>query len=161
MEHHVGIAIKDLKKMIHFYQDVLGFIIMDLGIWEGVDAAAPFGMSNIRYKILRVIPPKGDFFIQFLQFENAVDQELQARSHTSLGLNHVGIEVDDIDAIYQRLKLHDIKTESEPVFQKKSGVILLNVRDPEGNMIEFLQFPPARKKELAKELKKIRQLHLG
>ena len=159
MEHHVGIAIKDLKRMVHFYQDILGFIIMDLGFWEGEEAAAPFGMSNIKYKILRVIPPQGDFFIQFLQFEDAEDQELQTRAHTSLGLNHVGIEVDDIDAIYLRLKRHNIKTESAPILQKKSGVKLLNVRDPEGNTIEFLQFPLARKKELAEELKKIRQEH--
>ena len=67
--------------------------------------------------------------------------------------------MDDIDAIYHRLKLHNIKTESAPSLQKKSGVKLLNVRDPEGNTIEFLQFPPARKKELAEELKKVRQAH--
>lgn len=157
MEHHVGFAIKDLEKIVHFYQDILGFTILDLGIREGTEAAAPIGMSYVKYRILRAIPPKGDFFIQFLQFENASSESPHEKSHTSLGFNHVGIEVDDIDAIYHQFKIHNIKTESAPITQKISGVKLLYVRDPEGNVLEFLQFPEERKIELQEQLQQLRK----
>jgi hypothetical protein len=58
MEHHVGFAIKDLDKIVHFYRDILGFIILDVGIREGAEAAAPMGMSYVKYRIFRAIPPK-------------------------------------------------------------------------------------------------------
>jgi catechol 2,3-dioxygenase-like lactoylglutathione lyase family enzyme len=160
MEHHVGFAIKDLDKVVRFYQDVLGFIILDLGIREGVEAAAPMGMSYVKYRIFRAIPPKGDFFIQLLQFENATEEQPHNKPHTSLGFDHVGIEVDDIDAIYHRLKIHNVTPESPPITHKISGVKLLYVRDPEGNVLEFLQFPEERKKELGKQMKQLRKTQL-
>ena len=85
---------------------------------------------------------------------------LDGYPHTSLGFDHVGIEVDNIDAIYHRLKIHNVTPESPPITQKISGVKLLYVRDPEGNVLEFLQFPEERKKELGKQMKQLRKTQL-
>ncbi|MBI3508704.1 MAG: VOC family protein [Chlamydiia bacterium] len=148
MEHHVGFAVLDLNKIIHFYQDILGFSVLDLGIREGKEAGAPLGLPYVKYKILRAMPPKGDFFIQLIQFLDPKPKQLPTRGHTDLGFNHVGIEVDHIEQIYHKLQSHHIPTESPPIVMKESGVQLLYTRDPEGNILEFVEFPRERKREL-------------
>lgn len=140
MEHHIGFSVKNLKKMCDFYHDIFSFSIVDGGIREGKDAARAFGLTDIKYQIVRALPPKGEFFIQFLYFMNISQKEQSIRSLTDLGFNHIGIEVDNIEQIYNILQTNHIKTESPPILQK-SGAKLLFTHDPEGNIIEVIEFP--------------------
>lgn len=140
MQHHVGFSVKNLKKMCDFYHDILGFSIIDNGVREGKDAAIPFGLPDIKYQIVRAIPPKGEFFIQFLYFMNLPTKNQSPISSTDIGFNHIGIEVDNIEDVYEILKNNNIKTRSPPILQK-SGSKILFTQDHEGNVLELIEFP--------------------
>lgn len=57
----------------------------------------------------------------------------------SIGFNHIGILVDDILKIYQRLKLAGIEIISSPVTIAETGTKLFYCYDPDGNIIELFE----------------------
>lgn len=139
MEHHVGFVVQDLEKMIHFYRDILGFSIVDNGIREGEKTASSLGLSHAKYRILRAVPPKSEFFLQLIYFEGEQEKP-KKRSLTQIGYQHIGLEVESVEMVYARMKRHNITCVSAPI-QLDSGVKLFYCYDPEQNILEFFQNP--------------------
>jgi catechol 2,3-dioxygenase-like lactoylglutathione lyase family enzyme len=140
MEHHVCLVINDLDKELHFYRDLLGFSIIDNETREGTETGASLGLPTAKYRIFRAVAPSNDFFIQLVQFEIPISEHKQKKNALSdCGFNHIGIEVDDVDAIYSLLNKSNIEIISPPVILEKTGTKLFYARDPEGNTIEFFK----------------------
>jgi catechol 2,3-dioxygenase-like lactoylglutathione lyase family enzyme len=63
----------------------------------------------------------------------------------NVGVSHLALEVDDIDAVYRRMKAADIEFVSPPVLItegiNKEGYACY-LRDPDGITLELVQPPP-------------------
>ncbi|TYT61319.1 VOC family protein [Natrialba swarupiae] len=133
--HHVGITVNDLEETLSFYRDVLGLSVADRFAVSGEAFSSAVGVEDASAEFVH-LDGEG------VRIE-LVEYDPQARASASAGLNqpgasHVGLEVDDVDAFYEGLP-DDVATISEPQ-TTETGSTILFVRDPEGNLVEFLEF---------------------
>ena len=121
---HVAIRVKEFERSLAFYVGKLGFSEMfrldrDGSLW-------------IIY--LRVTDD------QYLElFSDAIGD--RAAATENIGLNHLCLTVDDIDAVIEQLSAHGV-----PLTRPKKMAIDRNnqawIEDPDGNRIELMQMAP-------------------
>jgi catechol 2,3-dioxygenase-like lactoylglutathione lyase family enzyme len=122
---HVALTVADMQKSLDFYVGVLGFPLL----------------GQLEFKDER------GFRIAYLQFGNA-RLELFAFSvptipytwnpdETVVGLKHMGILVEDVDAVLAQLKAHDVRV-IYPPNDAHGGVRTCFFADPDGNALELI-----------------------
>ena len=135
--NHVGISVVNLERSVQFYCNMLNMAVI---------YTAPFGGDP--YEDVLAIPDVSGTMcvlknntvqLEIFHFERpepatkSLDEPV-----SSHGISHFGVDVDDIDATYQRLAAGGVKMHSA-VRQFPSGMRAVYVRDPDGNVIELLQ----------------------
>jgi len=132
--HHYGITVSDLDRAVEFYRDVLGLeVIAEFSVGgdafaTGVDvdgASAEFAHLDA-----------GDARIELVSYDPEGDTRNEPSLHEP-GATHVGLEVEDLDAVYDALP-NGVDTLSEPQ-TTESGTKICFVRDPDGNLVELLE----------------------
>lgn len=136
--HHVGISVRHLERSIAFYTDLLGMEI----------AAPTFPLNGPDLEQILALPAlqgrmcvvrKGSLLIELFEFEQpsplTKDADYPVSNH---GISHFGIEVDDVEAAYQRLCKAGVRFHS-PVMSFQRGVKATYGRDPDGNVFELLE----------------------
>lgn len=140
IEHHVALIVNDFTKMQHFYRDLLDFSIVDNGKRNSLEAAIALNLPQVNYQMYRAYAPSNDFFIQMLVFASPTIPKSNLNNVTnSIGFNHIGILVDDINKIYRCLKSADVKIIAPPVTLAETGTKLFYCYDPDGNLIELFE----------------------
>jgi glyoxylase I family protein len=145
--HHVAISTPDLKKISGFYHDVLGFDVESEIEWEAgtevgalCDTVIDLKNSSAKSVMLR----KGGMVIEFFQYRSPVpkpvDPERRVCDH---GYTHICLEVKDIDAEFDRLKNAGMTFHARPPKGDPGGLRAIYGRDPDGNVVELLEFIPA------------------
>ncbi|MCI0351932.1 MAG: VOC family protein, partial [Acidobacteriales bacterium] len=128
---HAGFVVRDRAATDTFYRDILGFKLY----WTG-------GMEEGQTDWVAMQVPEGRQWIEYMIIEK--DAQLSAQL---LGvLNHVSLGVSDIQATAKLLRGRgwSPKEEGEPQMGK-DGKWQLNVYDPDGTRIEFMEFKPVEK----------------
>ena len=128
---HAGFVVRDRAATDKFYRDILGFRLY----WSG-------GMEEGRTDWVAMQVPDGRQWIEYMMTEKEAKPSAQL-----LGvLNHVSLGVSDIKATTKRLRERgwNPKEEGEPQMGK-DGKWQLNVYDPDGTRIEFMEFKPVEK----------------
>lgn len=136
----VGICCTALEPLIRFYGDLLGcelISVIDVPAANAEKAA----LSPGAYRVARLQTPSGER-LKFLQPSVTPQQErpgrwiLERRNTT-----YLTFIVDDLGAMIERLHSLGarISTGPRPV-EIRAGVRLCFARDPEGNILEFVQY---------------------
>lgn len=128
---HAGFVVRDRAATDKFYRDILGFKLY----WTG-------GMEAGRTEWVAMQVPEGRQWIEYMITDKAAELSPQL-----LGvLNHVSLGVPDIQTTTKLLRERGWKPkeESEPQMGK-DGKWQLNVYDPDGTRIEFMEFRPVEK----------------
>ena len=118
----IGIIVKDIKASLAFYQDLLGLKkVQEMPVWFGTMHRMAFGDSFVKLIDPKEVPPAGT-----LGLKNA------------LGFRYLTFQVSNIDEVCAEceragLKFDIAKNELMP------GVTIAMVRDPDGNVVEFVQ----------------------
>lgn len=131
--HHYGITVSDLDRAVEFYRDVLGLEVLAEFSVGGEAFATGVGVDGASADFTHL--DAGDARIELVSY----DPEGQDRDQPDLnqpGATHVGLTVDDVDAVYESLP-EDVETISEPQ-TTDSGTRICFVEDPEGNLVEIL-----------------------
>jgi lactoylglutathione lyase len=129
---HVGLSVADLDAILPFYRD-------------GLDLELEF-----QFEI-----PEQDIRAVFLRNARGFGVELLERTGSSGGLRasdhhdailtrgygHMCLRVDDLEAAHQKLLDVGASTISPPGPAPGDGVRFAYLSDPEGNLIELIQFP--------------------
>ena len=145
----VGITVADMNRAVAFYRDVLDFRKIDEHEVTGDAVEHLFGEFGVRLRVVRM--RLGDEDIELMQFlaPRGRPDPVDSRSNDRW-FQHVAIIVSDMDKAYARLREHNIEHASSgpqrlPDWNPNAGGIsAFYFRDPEGNTLEILAFPPGK-----------------
>jgi catechol 2,3-dioxygenase-like lactoylglutathione lyase family enzyme len=136
---HVALVTPDIRRLSAFYTLVTGAPVHSSGHFgpeAKYDVVA--GLENIVFDGAWVkAGPLTLEFWQYRQPETELRPSVDASQH---GWSHFALEVDDLDAEYQRLLADGVHFHGAP---KSNGAVrFVYARDPDGNIFELLQVLP-------------------
>jgi catechol 2,3-dioxygenase-like lactoylglutathione lyase family enzyme len=125
---HVVIAVTDVDRAVAFYRDALG---MDV-VFDQVLSGQPFGGRAVGGRL-------GGVSIELLHLDSSEGKP--AVGAGSVGVQLISLSVPDLDGAYQALSAA-VGTAAMKPFDV-DGVRMFFVTDPDGTVIEFVEFPGA------------------
>jgi catechol 2,3-dioxygenase-like lactoylglutathione lyase family enzyme len=118
----IGIIVADINASLAFYQDLLGLEkVQEMPVWFGTMHRMAFGDSFVKLIDPKDVPPAGTPGL-----------------HSVLGFRYLTFQVSNIDAVCADCETAGVEFEIEKKVLMP-GVTIAMVRDPDGNIIEFVQ----------------------
>lgn len=143
----IGITVKDMRAATDFYTRVLPFEIVAEEEVSGREFEHLYGVFGMRAQIVRL--RLGDEYIELIDFLAPEGRPIPVDSRSNdEWFQHIAIIVSDMDAAYAHLRQHNVTHASPspqrlPDWNKNAGGIeAFYFRDPDGNHLELLEFPP-------------------
>lgn len=134
---HVGISVVSLERSIAFYRDLLGMEVVEEVTFKGERYEAILALKGARGRI--AILKSGNLAVELFEFaEPAPKPADRTRPVSDHGITHVAVEVDDIQALYDRLKAAGVSFHCAPI-RFPACATATYARDPDGNVVEILQ----------------------
>ena len=145
----IGITVSDLDRAVDFYTRVLTFEKESEHEVAGTDYEHLFGVFGLRLRIARL--KLGEEHIELMQFLAPRGRPTPADFHSNdVWFQHVAIIVNNMDEAYARLRRFKVEHASSgpqrlPDWNPNAGGIkAFYFRDPDGNHLEILEFPPGK-----------------
>ena len=143
----VGITVSDLDRSIAFYRDVLDFELISEAEVAGPDYERLFGVFGLRVRVAWLRLGREDIALIAFLAPGGRPIPVDMRSNDQW-FQHVAIIVRDMDEAYAHLRAHGV-THASPGPQllpdwnpTAGGIEAFYFRDPDGNHLEVLAFPP-------------------
>lgn len=139
---HIGICVSDLDRSVHFYRDGLGF--------------EPIASHHVGDEFADLMELEGVALESRMLRRDGVTIELLAFSHPSpcgpgdrrpmnqLGLTHLSVRVDDVDAVagdIERLGGKVVRTTRTHLDAGAARLDFVYCTDPDGVRIELMDLP--------------------
>ncbi len=118
----IGVIVRDIEASLAFYRDVLGLqFVGTVPVWFGKMHRLRFGTSDFKLIEPTTVPPPG-----------AIGLENQ------LGFRYVTFVVTDLAGLCAELQGKGIEF-TLPETQIRPGSRIAMVKDPDGNIVEFVE----------------------
>jgi catechol 2,3-dioxygenase-like lactoylglutathione lyase family enzyme len=118
----LGILVSDIKASLNFYQNILGLEFVGITpVWFGTMHRLRFGTSDFKLIDPKTVPPKG-----------VIGLEKQ------LGFRYVTFVIKGLTELCAELKGKGIEF-TLPETEVRPGVRVAMVKDPDGNIVEFVE----------------------
>jgi len=118
----LGIVVSDIKASLHFYQYILGLEFVGITpVWFGTMHRLRFGTSDFKLIEPQKVPPQGA-----IGLENQV------------GFRYVTFQVKNLSELCAELKNKGVEF-TLPEREFRPGVRIAMVKDPDGNIVEFVE----------------------
>lgn len=141
--HHVAIGVNDFDKALTFYTEALGFEEVQQSEFSNDETAErAIGLDGIKAKMAMLKAPNA--FVELWQYSQPEPRDLRSRP-CDYGYPHFALQVDDIQAEYDRLSAHGMEFVGDVVHFGEDASAIYG-RDPCGNIIELYEI---KNKELA------------
>jgi catechol 2,3-dioxygenase-like lactoylglutathione lyase family enzyme len=148
----VGMTVSDLDRLGGFFADVLDFKKVSETEVVGPGFEQHTGVFGARARVARM--RLGDEEIELTEFLTPQGRLVPRDSRSNdRWFQHVAIITSDMDAAYRRLREHKVRHASSgpqrlPDWNKNAGGIrAFYFNDPDGHVLEVLQFPPGKGQE--------------
>ncbi|MGC3955300.1 MAG: VOC family protein [Propionicimonas sp.] len=141
MLNHVGLSVSNIERSIAFYTELMGLgepredVFVISGEWLSQMVSEPDAAAKVAF-----LPIDGIVF-ELLQYIQPVGEPENTRPNRDAGAMHIALNVDDLDATYQRLK-DKVVFNSPPQTVPNgpwAGSRVAYLRDPDGTPIELVQ----------------------
>ena len=132
--HHFAVTVSDLDRAVTFYRDVLHLDVLTRFSVGGEAFATGVGIEGASADFAHM--DAGDARVELVEYTpegDAVDES----DLNQPGGTHLGLEVDDLDAVYESLP-EDVEPLAPPQ-KTESGTRVMFVRDPDGTLVELLE----------------------
>jgi catechol 2,3-dioxygenase-like lactoylglutathione lyase family enzyme len=128
---HAGYVVRNRAALDHFYKDVLGFHLY----WQGGNPS-----DRIDWVMMQV--PNGTDWVEYMLYLPANPSLAQLGS-----ANHLAPGVTSVPALQAKLEARGWKPASNknPQVLGVDGKMQLDLTDPDGTRIEFMEFQPVQK----------------
>lgn len=143
--HHTGLTVRDLDASLRFYRDLLGMEVLFEAEREGGYFGEIVGYPDARVRMAHVAFPGSEHRIEIFEYIRPPSRG-DAGEPRDVGITHVCLAVEDIQAMYDRLVAAGIDFYSPPVLVGQgvnAGGYGVYLRDPDGITVELFQPPPA------------------
>jgi len=142
--HHTGLTVRDLERSLAFYRDLLGMEVLFEQEKEGGYLGAIVGYPDARVRMAHLAFP-GD--VQRVELFQYVSPEPRGEpgEPRDVGITHVCLRVDDVDALAERLRAGGATFFSEPVLVDtgaNAGGKGVYLPDPDGVILEHFEPRP-------------------
>jgi len=138
--HHVGLQVSDVDRAGAFYEAALGarWMVMPLA-FEGPGAVQAMGHEGVKLRLAML--GLGDAMLELFEFTGDVVPEWAQRPRDNR-LPHLAVQVDDTDEALTRIEAAGGKR-IWPEVGRFGRARVIYVADPDGNVVELLDKPPA------------------
>ncbi|MFT5269008.1 MAG: catechol 2,3-dioxygenase-like lactoylglutathione lyase family enzyme [Ilumatobacter sp.] len=138
--HHLAITTPDIDRLARFYIEAFGFEEISRGGWHAGnarnDAIVGLRDSATSTAFLRA----GNLLVEMFQYHEPSGASNEPdRPVNNAGYTHFCLDVVDIDAEYRRLSALGM-TFNAPVGSAMGGIRAMYGRDPDGNIVELIEF---------------------
>lgn len=118
----IGVIVSDIKASLNFYRDILGLqFVGSVPVWFGTMHRLRFGTSDFKLIEPKAVPPRG-----------------AAGLENQLGFRYVTFVVKDLSGLCSELGNRGVEfTLTET--QIRPGSRIAMVKDPDGNIVEFVE----------------------
>jgi len=145
----VAITVSDMNRALYFYTKVLPFQVEADDEVAGDGYAHLLGVFGARTRVVRL--RLGDEHIELVDFLAPEGRPIPVDSHSNdHWFQHIAIVVSDMDEAYAHLREHHVTHASTgpqvlPDWNPNAGgIAAFYFRDPDGNTLEILDFPPGK-----------------
>jgi glyoxylase I family protein len=137
--HHAALSTPDLDRCVRFYTRIVGCEEAWSFGWEAgtpeADAITELNDSAARAVMLKL----GDSYLEVFEFTSpAPATNASDRRVCDYGITHICLQVQDLQAEYERMKAAGMRFHCPP--QKQDTGYVTYGRDPDGNVVELLEF---------------------
>jgi catechol 2,3-dioxygenase-like lactoylglutathione lyase family enzyme len=139
---HVGMCVSDLDRSLRFYCDGLGFeLVQSHAVGEQFGRLMEIDGVALRSRFVR----RGGVSIELLCFDSPghVGEPVR-RAMNQLGLTHLSLRVDDLDATARTVEEHggSVLAATRTTFgEGASALDFVYCTDPDGVRIELMRLP--------------------
>jgi catechol 2,3-dioxygenase-like lactoylglutathione lyase family enzyme len=143
--HHTGLTVSDLERSIAFYRDLLGFEVLMTQEKEGGYLGEIVGYPDVYVKMAHLALPGSEHRLELFEYVRPAG-EARALEPKHVGATHVCMTVDDIQAVYERLRSAGVDFFTAPVLVDSGvnkGKVGVYFRDPDGIILELFQPTPS------------------
>jgi lactoylglutathione lyase len=144
---HTGFTVRDLDRSLAFYRDALGMKVVFEQEKQGGYLAKIVGYPTAHVRMAHLEFEQGGHRIELFEYVEPPSRG-DAGEPRDVGITHVCLAVDDIEAAFERATAAGADPISPPVLVDtgaNAGGHGAYVRDPEGIIIELFQ-PPSEEK---------------
>ncbi|MGL4964362.1 MAG: VOC family protein [Inquilinus sp.] len=145
----VGITVGDMDRALAFYTGVLTFAVVSDQEVAGPEWERLTGVSGARLRVARL--RLGSEAVELIQYLTPPGRPIPADSRSNdRWFQHIAIIVSDMDRAYALLRQNKVRyasTEPQTLPSwnlKAAGIRAFYFKDPDGNPLEILQFPPGK-----------------
>jgi catechol 2,3-dioxygenase-like lactoylglutathione lyase family enzyme len=118
----LGVIVRDIEASLNFYQNILGLsFVGTTPLWFGTMHRLRFGTSDFKLIEPKTAPPQG-----------AIGLERQT------GFRYVTFVIENLSELCHYLQKCGIEF-TVPEKELRPGVRIAMVKDPDGNIVEFVQ----------------------
>ena len=136
---HVGFSVKNLEESIYFYCNILGFRETEKQLMSGDYLDEILNEKSVDLEVVFLEAENQSTVIELLNIKSPENKIGDNVPFFQTGLNHISIEVDNIDSIYTQLKAEGYKTNSKPLISPDKQVKICFVREPNGILLELIE----------------------
>src|SRR6516162_4520039 len=145
----IGMVVSDMDRAIDFYSQVLSFEkVSDVEVY-GSEVEHLEGLFGVRMRVVRM--QLGEEILELKEYLTPQGRPIPVDSRSNdRWFQHIAIITSDMDKAYATLRQNKVRyTSSEPQALpdwnvKAGGIRAFYFKDPDGNPLEILQFPPGK-----------------
>jgi catechol 2,3-dioxygenase-like lactoylglutathione lyase family enzyme len=140
--NHVGLSVSRLERSLAFYRDLLGLTVIEDGFFEGTQYDRIFRLREAKGRV--ALLSGAGFQLELFEFEQPLPASRDPLAPVcNHGISHICLEVDDLNALYNQLLAARVDFHTPPSLFFGS-VWATYARDPDGNVIEFIEYERGR-----------------
>lgn len=137
---HINYVVSDMDQSLKFYKDLLGMeVTMDTEI-DSPSLSKGTGLKDVKVRIVFLKTKHENLMLELFQYLNPVGENIGVKPPNTMPMGHIAFKVKDIKAHYDQLTAKGIDFMSEPQ-TIADGVSFCYMRDPDGALIELIEFP--------------------
>jgi lactoylglutathione lyase len=138
---HTGLTVRDIGRSLAFYRDMLGMEVLFEQERQGGYFGAIVGYPDAHVRTAQLALPGDDHRLELFEYVSPTPRG-EPGDPRDVGITHVCLQVDDVDALAARLRAAGARLFSAPVLidtGANAGGRGVYLRDPDGIILELFE----------------------